>query len=324
MKKLIFLIAMLMICNCLFAQTKKVYLTKSGKYTANSEKSVAYILVSRLNNDSAFLATKYDMNNNLIFRGTFKDEALTIPIGKFMLYKTTLNTDAKFKSDITVLNNGINYIAMDGYYTDGKKTGIWYEFSPKGDVIAKYNYENDVLNGSYEMYNPSEGYHGIGNTVNGKLQGDFKVYNTENLLTEELIYNKGKIQHKTEYFKDAKENVDLEWHIERELRKYMPVMYDSQFTMTYTIDKNGNITNPQIVSGYDSRINQTLLAAVNNYNGYKPALYNNVPVDQKVTRTFQIFESAAGSGSESNHNPPVAGIYTYHDITATNPGASYK
>ena len=56
MKKNLYLVTLLLLIGqSLFAQTKKVYLTKSGSYTSNSEKAVSYVLIQKLSGDSAYM-----------------------------------------------------------------------------------------------------------------------------------------------------------------------------------------------------------------------------------------------------------------------------
>src|ERR1700759_3839933 len=143
MKKYLYLVTLLLIGQSLFAQTKKSYLTKSGSFTSDSKKAVSYVLIQKLDGDSAYMASLYDMNNHLMAKGTYKDESLAIPTGKFVYYKNEPSG-----------NSNINYKAAVGYFLNGKRIGLWYDYSSDGQVTAAYNYENNKFNGDYKIYNP--------------------------------------------------------------------------------------------------------------------------------------------------------------------------
>ncbi|SDS78954.1 Antitoxin component YwqK of the YwqJK toxin-antitoxin module [Mucilaginibacter mallensis] len=293
MKKHIYLLAFLMISHQLFAQTKKVYVTKSGSYTANSDKAVSYLLVQQLNGDSAYLARQYNMNNSLMVKGTYKDAALTIPNGKFVYYNTENNS----------------YVSAVGYFVNGKRTGNWSEFAPNGQTTLEYSYENNILTGTYKTYDANSGIRGEGNMVNGKLAGDFKWYNNDGLLVAGAVLENGKIVKKTEYMKDAKESMNLHAYVEQKLKKYSSVLYDSQFTVKYDISKDGKITNPQIVSGYNPEINAAILNALSNLNAYRPATYNNAAIDQKTSETFNVYNTMnMASNYRLNHPIRICSI----------------
>jgi len=292
MKKYVYLLAFLMISHQLFAQTKKVFVTKSGSYTANSDKAVSYLLVQQLSGDSAYLAKQYNMNNALMVKGTYKDAALTIPNGKFVYYTPDDNSATSYASTV-------------GYFVNGKRTGNWSEFALNGQTTLEYSFENNVLNGPYKTYDAISGIRGEGNMVNGKLAGDYKWYNNDGLLVAGAQLENGKIVKKTEYMKDAKESMNLHAYVEQKLKKYSSVLYDSQFTVKYDISKDGKITNPQIVSGYTPEINAEILNALANLNAYKPATYNNAAINQKTSETFNVFKTMSMASSNYDLNHPI-------------------
>jgi len=288
MKKYLYLVTLLLLIGqSLVAQTKKVYLTKSGSYTSNSKKAVSYVLVQNLGGDSAYMASLYDINNNLTAKGTYKDESLTIPTGKFVYYKNTPNG---------------NYKSAVGYFLNGRRIGSWYDYSPDGQVIAEYNYENNTLNGVYKVYNPDVNTRGEGTTVNGLLQGDFKWYNGDNLLISESTYKNGKVTDQTTYLKAPKARFDIYSYINNSLAKSHIKLKPGQLTIKYVVNKDGKIEDPQIVSTLSADVNAKISSVLNNLVAYKPALYNNVPVVQNVSQIFNI--SSTGDVASVPPNGP--------------------
>ena len=291
MKKYIYLLSFLMIAQITFAQTKKVYITNSGDYTTNSSKGKSYLLVQKLIDDSGYLVMQYDMQNNLISKGTYTDEALTTPSGKFTFYQRSPKTN--IVSTVSNKENAAYYKASSGYYLHGKRTGTWEEYSPQGEVAATYNYENNVLNGPYKIYNAETGLRGEGTMVNGVLQGSFKYYDND-LLASDVFYENGKVKTKIVYLKQAQETRSLHSYLEQKLRRFTKVLYDSQFKVKYTVDKDGKIKDAQIISGYTPEINNDILAILTDFDGYKPAIYNNEVIDQKIEQTFNIYSIDSG------------------------------
>lgn len=273
MKNYIYLLALLLIASPIFAQTKKVFVTESGKYTGDSNKGVSYLLVQKLSGDSAYLALSYDMQNNLLSKGTYKDESLAIPDGKFTFYKTTAA--------------GEHYTATIGYFFNGKRAGTWNEFSPDGKTAAEYTYQNGELNGPYKLYDPSVGTHGEGIAINGHLQGDFKWYDNNNRLLAESKYKNGRLKSQKDYFNKAIARVDISRYLTNNLKKYRYILRDNELTITYIVNKDGKITNPQIVrSDLDPEVNLAILASLDGVAAYQPANYDNMPIAVNLTQTI--------------------------------------
>jgi hypothetical protein len=292
MKKLLTLLALLVITTQLFAQTQKVYFTKSGKFTVNPDKAAGYLLVQKLAENNGYLAMQYDNNNNLISKGTYKDELLTVPSGKFAYYKKQPDDNIIHTASYTA--NTPLYLSATGYFVDGKREGQWIEYSPSGEKTAVYNFENGVLNGPYKVFSSPEVY-GEGNAVNGQLQGKFSWHNND-LLAADLYYDNGKLKSKNVYLKPAHELESLHTYLRKKLwNKYAGVAYDSKLTIKYTVDKTGKIVDPQVINGYSPDMDKAVLAALNSFDGFEPARYNKMPIDQQYTQTIYLFSSEPGS-----------------------------
>jgi len=288
MKKYLYLMVFLVIGQQLTAQTQRVYVTKSGDLTTNSNKGSSYLVVKQLD-DTTFLSLQYDMHNKLMSKGIYKDAFLTIPNGKFTYYNIQKdNQNAEVSNVSYIESNNNSHISSAGYFKNGVRTGMWRDFSGDGQVSSEYFYANNVLNGPYKTYTSYPDSYGEGTMVNGKLDGKFKYYNN-GLLVSEFTYANGKISDKKIYLKPAVERRNLQWYLESKLYRYAKVMYDSKFTLKYTVTKEGKITNAQIIDGYDADINKAILDAVTGFDGYDPAMYNNAPVEQQYTRIISIY-----------------------------------
>jgi hypothetical protein len=316
MKKLFSLLAMIMITSQLFAQTQKVYLTKSGKFTADANKATGYLLVQKLTGSEGYQATQYDMHNTLVSKGTYKDESLTVPSGKFVYYAKP-DKDQVFRS-ASYKGEDKYYLSSTGYYVNGKRAGVWTEYTPTGEKMTECTYENGVLNGPYKAY--ANNFSGEGNAVNGKIEGKFTWY-TNGLLAAEIYYENGKVASKTEYLKPAEETRSLGGYLNSKLRKYSKVIYDSKLVIKYTVDENGKVTNASVVEGYSAEINKSVVEALTNYDGFTPAKYNGKAIAQDYTQTFNLY------GTQLYDNPYAAQNYVNNERcemhSAPNPGSTY-
>lgn len=283
-------------CSLSFAQIQKTYVAKDGSYMNDPKKAVAYLLVQKLG-DSAFMAKKYDMRDTILFVGTYKDNMLTIPNGRFTIYnkkrlakdKNAAKVDSTVSDELNIKFDTNNYVKMAGYYLNGKRTGEWVEYMAKGKKTAEYTYENDKLNGLCRTYNLFTGTWNEYEMVNDLLQGKYRVYTADSLLVSETEYDHNNIVIQTTHFREAKENDDFEKYLEKKLRKYFEALVKHPPTVKYTIDKTGKIINPQIVRGINPEVDAALIAAILSAPAYTPASYDDAPVERNIVRHFYLY-----------------------------------
>src|ERR1700679_2927309 len=72
------------------AQIHKKFYNKNGKETTDSAKAVAYLLYQKMDQDSVWSSVMLDMHKRPIFKGSYLDEELTIPVGKFVTYQNII------------------------------------------------------------------------------------------------------------------------------------------------------------------------------------------------------------------------------------------
>jgi len=98
-----------------------------GSFSNNPENSVCHLEILK-SNDSVYLVDQYDLGDNLIIQGTYKDQGLSIKNGKFHYYNYSSKSE-------TI-----------GYFLNGQRTGVWYAYDPDGK-IADWTYKNGILDG---------------------------------------------------------------------------------------------------------------------------------------------------------------------------------
>lgn len=72
----------------------------------------------------------------------------------------------------------------EGLYVDNKKTGVWTEYFPNGNLKSKITFENNRANGYMIMYNENGKIREEGTWKAGRWVGKYKLY-----------YDNGEVQH---------------------------------------------------------------------------------------------------------------------------------
>lgn len=150
-KNLIFLI--LFGTSNAYAQAKPIYFNDKG-VTSDPKTATAYGVYGKLSTDELWVLKKYDLYDNVIYTGSFKDELLSQPHGKFTFY----NSIAAYNSlNSTNYNNRITdiYVSQKGEFLDGFETGTWFNYFPDGRIMHTSNFKNGKLDGQIRFYTSS-------------------------------------------------------------------------------------------------------------------------------------------------------------------------
>ena len=140
--------------------------------TLASTFATSFAIYGKLINDSLYFFKKYDIYNNLMTTGSFIDENLTIPHGKF-----------KFYSDVETFNDIQNtafpftdkniFVAEEGEYDNGLNVGRWNSYYPNGKLFKTVNFEIGLKQGEYVAYNQNGEVETLGNYINDKREGEW-------------------------------------------------------------------------------------------------------------------------------------------------------
>ncbi len=308
--KYFYLFLLLIIIEPCFSQVKKAYVLKNGSYSPNPKNADSYILIKKLDEDSAFMVNQYTMHDTIMSTGFYKDESLTILDGKFTYYKKKTISKNKSKAFMdTIVSEQIdgkvdtnNYVSMVAYYNNGKRTGTWIEYITRGVKSAEYTFSDDKLNGVYKTYDNifSKGWSEY-NMLNDSIDGKYKVYTMDSLLVSETNYSHNKIIDQTVHLKVAKENIYFIGYLEKMLKKYYVELIDHPPIVEYIVDKTGKVINPKIILGINSEINNSILLALINAPKYSVALYDNSPVEQKFWRPLYLYDALKVHYAELQH-----------------------
>lgn len=149
--KLFFLVIALCLNLPAFAQLKPIYLNRDI-IVKDSTQATSYGVFGKLSSEDLYVLKIFDLDNNLLTTGTYKDDNLKIPHGAFVYY-ADLNTFNEINMENFFLKGKSRFISGRGSFDDGRKTGRWISFFPDGRLMNVTTYINGVKHGFYGEYN---------------------------------------------------------------------------------------------------------------------------------------------------------------------------
>lgn len=274
------------------AQVYKTYYTSGNQPTDNLKKAESYIIYQKLDGDSAWAMSRYDIHDTIMAQGTFKDKLLRIPHGKFTYYKylvdSTKYLGVLFKNN--KMYNRIeafahNYVAESGVYLNGKKNGVWKIYN-HGKLASAETYEDDVLNGLYQSFGFDSGHVVVeGNIINNVRQGDWNTlaYNGDIIKTE--LYKDGEIIKTVSYLNDEK----FRFNSKGLGKKYNLVAYlndklqnarfktHGQFHVEYALclDADNKFVGPHIIGKSAAEIDDAVIKELTAAPNWEPTIVND-------------------------------------------------
>jgi antitoxin component YwqK of YwqJK toxin-antitoxin module len=281
------------------AQTKKAYISADGNAVADPQKATSYVLVKKIN-DSVYLAQVYDMQSHLLVKGTYKDELMNQPNGKFFYYHKKLvliNDNNGLKIDTTT------YLERTGYFVNGTKNGTWVEYKDNGQKDRLYAFVNNKLNGPFRAYNPLiEIVSQEGNFIDDVKEGEWNTYNygiESPAVTE--VYLHGKIVKKDTHLISAQPAYALDGYIKNAVK--LPIDSIKNLLITLSITAEGKIDTVNIDKPLSTEMKKALVTVFLKAPKFKPAVFDNKPIRQPYIYTFNIYKRPDNGQDELG--PPV-------------------
>lgn len=272
------------------AQLNKLYLNKAGAATTDSSKAKSYILYYKLDADSAWAMSHYDMQNRIISEGTFKDEKLTIAHGKFTFYEfIPIDKPGRYTyKNLTVgakIDSGGNFIQQSGVMLYGKKNGPWKIYN-HGKLQVLYTYHNSVLNGSYQKYGINGKVIIDGNFVNNVRQGNWNSLSYIGDVIKTEVYKDGNIVNTISYLNDEK----FAFKISGKASKYdIPEYLNSKLSdkkfrkkgefnaiYSFKLTSEGKLISPETSKTSDLEIDEAIISKMLIAPNWEPVIKNDI------------------------------------------------
>ncbi|WP_442591041.1 toxin-antitoxin system YwqK family antitoxin [Pedobacter sp. AW31-3R] len=134
-----------------FGQVKSVMFDRKDQLTLDSAQAATYAVFGKVEGDSLYTFKKFDFEGILLASGTFKDDSLQVPHGKFTYYNWITPENNPVNMDFEI-NGRERYIESTGTFTNGLKTGRWITFYPNRAMKEIATYSQGVLHGAYQSF----------------------------------------------------------------------------------------------------------------------------------------------------------------------------
>lgn len=201
MKKLFYLLPIFFLTShSLKAQVKPIYFY-GNTITSDKEKATSYGIYGKLSTEDLWMFKRYDLYNNLIQTGSYKDEGLTTPHGMFVFYMDIEAFNVQNLSSFKI-KDVTRFMSQKGNFVNGLEEGKWLSFYPDGNVFNEQNFVKGVLQGEFKTFNKYGEVMILGNYKDGVRDGEW-LFIKEDIKE---IYENGKLI-RTESLKKSKVTV---------------------------------------------------------------------------------------------------------------------
>ncbi|WP_316784180.1 hypothetical protein [Pedobacter frigiditerrae] len=183
MKKILLLLFLITGFIKVNAQIKPVYFY-GDKVTSNKNKATSYAIYGKLSDQDIWMFKRYDLNDNLLQTGSYNDEMLTIPHGKFIFYTGVVdyNNINRTRYD---LKGKARFKSQEGDFVNGKEEGNWFTYYPDGNVSSYMEFKGGLANGAYKEYDKYGDVTLSGNFLNNEKHGEWISENRTRIDTFE-------------------------------------------------------------------------------------------------------------------------------------------
>lgn len=140
------------------------------RITTDSAEAVNYAVYGKISGDSVYTFKKFDYDGILLASGSFKDDSLQIPHGKFVYYNwiTPDNNVVSMGYDI---NGKERFIEVTGSFKDALREGRWISFYSDGKIKEIVTFSKGIVHGAYQSYSTDGKQQIVGMYVRGKKSG---------------------------------------------------------------------------------------------------------------------------------------------------------
>lgn len=134
-----------------FSQAKPIYFN-GNRITTNADQATSYGVYGKLSGEDIWVLKRFDLYDNLMLSGSYKDELLTKPHGKFTFYSSIY--DYNYENFTNFKNPKTDrYTSQQGEFVDGLEEGKWYDYFPDGKIMGFRTFDKGKLHGEVSFYN---------------------------------------------------------------------------------------------------------------------------------------------------------------------------
>jgi hypothetical protein len=133
------------------AQVKTVFLDAKDEFTPDSALAVTYGVLGKITGDSVYTFKKFDFSGVLLASGSFRDDQMEIPVGKFVYYGW-ITPENNNRNDGFEINGRERFVELVGTYENGRRTGRWITFYPDGKMKQIITFSQGIIHGPYMAF----------------------------------------------------------------------------------------------------------------------------------------------------------------------------
>lgn len=189
------------------AQVAPIYFY-GNQVTQNKDKATSYAVYGKLSTGNIYTFKRFDLYDNLLQTGSFSDESLAVPHGKFTFYSDVNEFNELYKQSFTIKGK-TRFVSQEGNFVNGVEQGKWLLYFPDGNVFNSQEFVDGKLEGEFLTFDRYGKTIVSGNYVLGEKDGEWlfakekirEVWNKGVLVSREKIKKskqiKGTIQSKS-------------------------------------------------------------------------------------------------------------------------------
>jgi antitoxin component YwqK of YwqJK toxin-antitoxin module len=171
-----------------YAQVAPVYF-QGDRVTANKERATSYAIYGKLSDQEIWAFKRYDLYNNLIQTGAYKDEQLSVPHGTFTFYMDIDDYNQLYSSRFKLAKGQFRFVSQKGNFANGVEDGRWFLYFPDGNVMNYQDFVNGKLHGEFVTLDRLGKILIKGNYVDGEKDGKWILEGNDRTA----VYEKGKL-----------------------------------------------------------------------------------------------------------------------------------
>lgn len=182
------------------AQVAPIYFY-GNQVTQDKDKATSYAIYGKLSTGNIYTFKRFDLYDNLLQTGSFANETLTVPHGKFTFYSDVNDFNIMYKQSFSIKGK-TRFVSQEGNFVNGKEQGKWLLYFPDGNVFNSQEFVDGKLNGKFITFDRYGKSIVSGNYVDGEKDGEWlyekdkirEIWQMGVLISKEKIRKKKQIK----------------------------------------------------------------------------------------------------------------------------------
>lgn len=170
LKRLVIFCLFLMIGQKASSQVRSIMLDVHDRITLDSVEMINYAVFGKITGDSVYTFKKFDLDGILLASGSFKDDSLKVPHGKFTYYNW-ITPDNNMVNTGYDINGKERYVELTGSFLDGQRNGRWISFYSDGKIKQVITFYQGLAHGAYQFFGNDGKQQVAGMYIAGKKNG---------------------------------------------------------------------------------------------------------------------------------------------------------